>query len=115
MKIDDFSPAYIGEDKIVLSLDASTPTPKVFTSVQVAIDYSSAEPEGVVLPLELIIQGPTEASFVEKTYRKFRPDSISFKPIAAGEHLVLLREVAHNRWVGRLRIEVVGDQFERSS
>ncbi len=113
MKIDDFSPAYIGEDVIVLSLDPSTPEPKVFTSVQIAIDYSGAEPSGVALPLELIIQGPTAASFVEKTYRKTRPASVSFRPLAAGEHLVLLREVAHNRWVGRLRVEVTGDSFEK--
>jgi hypothetical protein len=114
MKIDDFSPAYIGEDKIILTLDQASSSPRVFSSIQVNIDYSETLPEGVAMPLELIVQGPTEAGFVERTYRKFKPESVSFKPIAAGEYLVLLREVAHNRWVGRLRFVVTGDEFERA-
>ncbi len=113
MNIDQLSPAYIGEDKITLELDPSTSSPRVFQSVQVNVDYSPADPSGVVLPLELIVQGPTKASFIEKVFRKFAPENISFKPIAAGEHLILLREVAHNRWVGRLRIQVSGDSFEQ--
>lgn len=113
MNIDQFSPAYIGEDKIALTLDPASTSPRVFASIQILVDYDGADPAGVVLPLELIIQGPTPASFSQKVFRKTKPNSVSFRPIAAGEHLVLLREVAHNRWVGRLRVQVSGDQFER--
>jgi hypothetical protein len=113
MNIDTLSPSYVGEDKIVLTLDASTSNPRAFTPVQIDVDYSACAPAGVELPLELIIQGPTPASYREKTYRKFVPKSISFQPIASGEYLVLLREVAHNRWIGKLRIQVTGDPFEK--
>jgi hypothetical protein len=37
---------------------------------------------------------------------------ISFRPRGAGRYLVLLREQSHNRWQGRLEVEVTGEQFD---
>lgn len=113
MNIDQLSPATIGEDKIALSLDASTNPATALRAVQVNVDYSAAGEAGIALPLDLIVQGPTEDGYIERTFRRFKPSTISFVPLAAGEHLVLLREQAHNRWVGRLRINVVGDPFQK--
>lgn len=111
MNIDDLSPATIGEDKIALTVDPSTDPPTALRAVQINVDYAATEPFGVALPLDMIVQGPTEDSYVERTFRRFKPTTLSFVPLAAGEHLVLLRETAHNRWIGRLRITVVGDRF----
>jgi hypothetical protein len=112
MNIDELSPATIGEDKIALSLDPSTDPAQALKAVQINVDYSEAE-GGVALPLDFIVQGPTEESYIGRTFRRFRPSALSFVPVAAGEHLVLLREQGHNRWVGRLRITIVGDQFQK--
>lgn len=112
MNIDELSPAYIGEDKIGLSLDVSTTPALAMKAVQVNVDYTDAE-GGVALPLDMIVQGPTEDGYIERTFRRFRPNTLSFVPATAGEHLVLLREQAHNRWVGRLRVTVQGDSFSK--
>jgi hypothetical protein len=113
MNIDELSPATIGEDKIVLVLDSSTDPATALKAVQVNVDYSATGNAGIALPLDMIVQGPTEESYIERTFRRFKPNTLSFVPIAAGEYLVLLREQAHNRWVGRLRLTVVGDPFQK--
>lgn len=113
MNIDELSPATIGEDKIVLTLDPSTPSPQVFKIVQIDIDYSSTLPAGVALPLDFIVQGPNQDSYKDRVFRRFKPTTLSFVPIEAGDHLVLLREQAHNRWIGRLIVTVAGDPFQK--
>lgn len=114
MNIDELSPATIGEDKIVLTLDPSTDPATALKAVQVNVDYSKADLDGgIALPLDMIIQGPTEESYIARTFRRFVPRTLSFIPLAAGTHLVLLREQAHNRWVGRLRVTVIGDPFQK--
>jgi hypothetical protein len=113
MNLDELSPATIGEEKITLTLDSSTPVPKVFALVQVNVDYSSALPAGIALPLDFIVQGPSQDSYKEKVFRRYLPQSLSFIPIEAGAHLVLLREQAHNRWLGRLIVTVAGDPHQK--
>lgn len=112
MNIDQFSPATIGEEKFVLSVGANSLL-QVFGIVQIDVDYTQAFPEGPVLPLEFVIQGQAPNSYISRIFRKAPPRSITFTPIASGEHLVLLREVAHNRWIGKLRIQVTGDPFAK--
>lgn len=112
MNIDELSPATIGEEKITLQLDPGT-NAKVFSVVQVNVDYSPAEPAGVAVPLDFIIQGPSVSSYRERVFRRSRPNTLSFVPIEAGEHLVLLREQAHNRWIGRLIVTIAGDPFQQ--
>ena len=107
--VEELSPAYVGEDRITLQLDASTQSPRANSSVVVLIDYSPAAPAGVVLPLELLIQAPSAGNVVRKVFRRIAPITITFTPREGGLHGVLLRELGHNRWQGRLRVQVAGD------
>jgi hypothetical protein len=110
--IDELSPSYIGEDRFGLALNENSQTPAAFSSITIDVDYSGAEPEGVVLPLELIVQAPSASGFVRRFYTRTAPSSVIFRPAEGGLHLVMLREVGHNRWWGRLRVQVDGDQLE---
>lgn len=111
MNIDELSPADIGEERIILSVAASTP-PRVGFVVQVDVNYEDCLPEGASLPLDFIVQGPGILGHAEKVYRERLPPQVSFIPEQAGPHLILLREQTHNRWHGKLRIDVVGDLVE---
>jgi hypothetical protein len=108
-KVEEISPATMGEDKIALSLDPTTLAPRALSPVLINVDYSACDPDGIILPLELIIQAPSAANVQRRRFTRVAPTSISFIPKEAGLHGVLLREVGHNRWVGKLRIPVAGD------
>ncbi len=111
--VDDISPTYIGEDRIKLSLSPDTPNPKAFSPVQLDIDYGDADPEGgIVLPLELIVSAPSPANFRRDIIRRSLPSSIIIKPQEGGEHLVILRECGHNKFVGIFILAVAGDPTE---
>jgi hypothetical protein len=109
--LDELSPDYLGEDRIGVSLSQDTPTPAAFAPVTLDIDYSECMPEGVVLPLELIVRGPSTSSNQHKIFSRHAPSTITFKPREGGFHLVTLREVAHNRWWGRLKFQVSGSEL----
>lgn len=108
MNIDRFSPATVGEDKIKLAVHSET-IPKVGFVCEIGIDYSKCLPEGASLPIEVVVQGPSEASYRTRTYRSSKPSQFSFTPREVGEHLVLVRELSHNRWLGTVRLTVAGD------
>jgi hypothetical protein len=112
MNIDELSPAYVGEERIILKLNEVS-IAQVFNTLQIDVDYADCEPEGVILPLDFIVQGPSEDSYKERVFRRTAPKSISFQPISSGMHMIILREQAHNRWIGRLFIDVAGDPFEK--
>lgn len=112
MNIDELSPAYVGEDRIKLSVDPNTDPPTVGKVVAIYIDYDACDPEGASLPFDFIVQGPTYTSYIERTYRRRRPVRLAFIPSEVGSHLILLREQRHNRWFGRLVIDVKGDLHE---
>jgi hypothetical protein len=107
--IDELSPETIGEDKITLALDPATPNPRAFAPVLVSVDYGACAPDGVVLPMELLIQSPSAGNVIRKVFRRTAPLSLAFTPREGGLHGVLLRELGHNRWKGLLRIQVAGD------
>lgn len=107
--IEEISPATIGEDKIVLALDPATLVPRALAPVLITVDVSACEPEGLVLPLELIIQAPSASGCRRHILRRLVPKSLSFIPKEGGLHGVVLRELVHNRWLGKLRVEVLGD------
>jgi len=106
--IDELSPATIGEDLFTLSLSPLNPNPRAGQGVQIDVDYAKCAPSGVVLPLEILIQAPSASGFVRRIYRRAAPASIVFVPREGGLHGVLLREVGHNRWLGKLRVIVAG-------
>jgi len=112
--VDDVSPAYYGEDRIAVTLDKDSQT-QALKPVQVMFDYSAAEPQGVVIPLELIFQpafGKGDG-FIRRIFRNQKPTTAVFTPQGEGDWLVLIREIGHNRWQGRLVITIEGDPTAR--
>jgi hypothetical protein len=109
--IEEISPATIGEDTIVLSLDPTTLTPRALNAVLINVDYSACAPNGVVLPLELLIQAPSASNCRRHVYRRKVPSALSFIPKEGGLHGVVLREIGHHRWLGKLRVFVAGDSL----
>lgn len=112
-RIDEVSPAFVGEERIRITLDPVNPKPKVDLAVTVLFDYADAEPEGIALPLVLELQPAfgTGEGYRRREYRELRPSSFTFRTPLAGDYLLLLRESAHNRWRGTLKITVMGDEF----
>lgn len=109
--LDDLAPDYIREKRISLSLGENTEK-TAGSPVLLEVDYSEADPEGVVLPLIFEVQGPSPASSQRREFRRTPPKSIIFKPREGGTHVVTLREFSHNRWFGSLTIEVSGESLQ---
>lgn len=113
MDLEIISPPTIGEDRISVQLSTTTPSPTVGRPVTVDFDYTAADVVGVVLPLVASVQPPTPngEGYKQKIFSRARPLSYTFIPETAGEHLIVLRESAHNQWQGRLRLLVAGDDL----
>lgn len=111
------SPEFLGAERITITPDPNTS----FNSLQpitVLFNYDLAEPEGIVLPLQLIVQptigpGGDGSGYTEHLFDEIRPSSYTFRVPGAGQHLIVLREYYHNRWFGRLLIDVQGDEFSQ--
>jgi hypothetical protein len=114
--IDELSPREYGEDRIVLRLSESTSEPRALSPVIVEVDFSACDPEGVVLPLELVVTGPSgKVTERRQVFRRRVPTELTFTPIEGGSTLVRLAEMFHNRWWGKLVIEVEGDPLDRDA
>ncbi len=112
--IDTLSPSNVGEDRVVLTLNAAIATPRSLQSVIIDIDYSAAAPEGITPPIEILFKSALDPeSFGRSIFLTRLPEAFSFSPGSSGNYLILLRELGHNRWQGRLEIEVIGDEFSR--
>jgi hypothetical protein len=113
--IDKIAPPEIGEDRIRLSIDSSCLPLLALSPVIIDVDYELAEPEGIELPIELIIQPSSidGTGYIRRKFIKHAPSSFQFTPIHAGRHLVLLKECCHNLWQGRLLINVGGDEADK--
>jgi hypothetical protein len=105
--LDEICPPYYGEDRLDLSLTTQGRV-RAFTQTSIAVSYARTLPEGVLLPLEMIVQGPSAQSYVRRVYSRSRPTTLFFTPKEGGSHLILLREFAHNRWWGRVAVTVDG-------
>ncbi len=114
--IDYISPSYIEKEMFSVSLDSHDIVLYPNQPITVFFDYSSAGDPGAELPIELIVQpmfgdgGPAYGYF-SKIFRRDIPAQYTFTVPSAGLYLVVLRECFHNRFVGRLEIEAVGDSF----
>lgn len=112
--IEDICPEYIGEQRIVLSFDQTTVIPRAFQALIIQVDYSACDPEGgAVLPLEMLVQGPSQSSFRQRIIQRTRPAELIVTPREGGPHLVVLREMAHNRFHGKIAFDVAGEQLTR--
>jgi hypothetical protein len=107
--VDDLAPAYMGEDRIRLTL--VTLAPQAFSEVEVEVDYAKTLPEFVTKPLELIVRSPSPENFFYRVFARTVPRTITFIAREGGRHLVLVRESAHNLWHGKLVVDVAGDRL----
>jgi hypothetical protein len=102
---DELCPGYVGERWIGLSLADPLAARIPYDPIDVKVDTAKCDAVGgVQLPLELIVTGPTTVSRTVLLYMV--PSQVSFTPREGGRHVVVLREIAHNRWVGKLRVDV---------
>lgn len=112
--LDDISPTYLGEDRIVLTL-APGQAPLAGRPLTLLADYAACEPYGISLPLELIVQGTAPEAYQRRVIAKSAPEALVVTPREGGPHSVVLREMGHNRWWGRISVSVGGDRFESST
>jgi hypothetical protein len=89
-------------------------SPRANQAFSVGFDYSKAGKYGVVLPLEIIVQpcfgpGGVGSGYRRVVFRRIVPDSYMLKLPSAGLYLIVLREMFHNQWFGRLEVEAAGD------
>ena len=115
-RMDIIAPVTIGEDKITLSIEESSEPLQAFKVLQINFDYTDAGVAGIAVPLELIVQpgfggGGVANGYQRKLYTRTAPTMFLYRPPAAGQYLILLREMHHNRWQGRLLIDVAGEKY----
>jgi hypothetical protein len=104
----ELCPDFCGEQRIALSLADVSVVPSAFRPILIAADYFECAPEGIELPLELLIQAPSQVNCERRIFDTTAPTSITFTPREGGAHGMVLREIGHNRWNGVLRIDVAG-------
>jgi hypothetical protein len=104
----------MGVDRLGLKVTESSKPLLAGKVVTIDVDYTPTVPDGVQLPLVLQIQPAfgTGRGYVRRVFRRVPPASLAFRPRGAGRYLVLLREQSHNRWQGRLSVDVAGEQFD---
>jgi hypothetical protein len=111
--VDEISPAYVGEDRIVLTLEEPGLVARAFNLISVLVNVTGCDPEGLMLPLELTLTNP-RGRIVDRRYLRRRvPSSVTVRPQEGGPHLVRVAEVAHNRYWGSLVLNVTGERLSR--
>jgi len=107
---DTIAPAYLGEQRISLSLSEETGAPTEGAPVIVELDYAKAEPEGVTLPIVCTVFAPSGRALLSRVFTRMLPASLEWSPDEAGPHLVRVGEMFHNLWFGSLIVHVTGDE-----
>ncbi len=81
--------------------------------VTITVDWSDAGDAGIVGPFEVLLtSGTSQPSFQRRVYRDAMPETLTFYPREGGPHLLVVREIYHQQYVGVLRFEVAGDRLE---
>jgi hypothetical protein len=106
--IDELSPSYYGEPRFRLTLSDPNQRLQAFAPVLIAVDYSRCLPEGIVLPLEFTITGPSSPP--RSVFPRFAPNELAFVPREGGTYLLRLGECWHNLYWGALVLEITGDR-----
>lgn len=114
--LDRVSPAFVGEDRITIHVEEESYLAGSLVALRpitLTFNYSEAEPEGLILPLEIQVQPKfgDGTGYICRVYRRTFPTSFTFKPPLAGGYLILIRELFHNQWQGRTTLDVQGDPF----
>jgi hypothetical protein len=108
-RIDEICPPYVKARRLTLELTAAKTNPTAHKSLLVNVTYDQTSPQGVMVPLVMVVQGPSQRSYQERVFRGRPPTQLVVTPREGGKHLVSLRELYHNRWWGAVEFEVVGD------
>lgn len=106
--LDALCPMSVGAAVLRLSLVEPLVPLRAFRPIDIAVSFADVGAEGVALPLEFTVVGPSEMSFVRQYYRRSAPSVVTFTPREGGAFLVRLREAAHNRLYGTLKLDVAG-------
>jgi hypothetical protein len=113
--VDILAPTYVSEARIDLALLPDQEPLRPNVPITVSVNYDKADPQGIQLPLVFIVQpasiGGVAGGYREVYYRVVAPDALTFTVPGPGEYLVSLTEVFHNRWQGRLIVNVTGDGY----
>ena len=111
--LESFSPPDLKQEKIRIALSDPRHVPLAFeaTILVVSLDVSIVA-IGLVLPIELLITGPSAASFRQHFFRRLLPSTITLIPREGGPHQILLREVAHNFHWGKCLLHVEGEALD---
>ena len=114
--LDRVSPAFVGEDRISIEIDEGSFLAGnlfVLRPITLQFDYSDADPDGVILPIEIVIQPKfgDGTGYIRQVFSRVVPKNFTFKATGAGAYLILIRELFHNQWQGRKVIQVEGDPF----
>lgn len=110
---DEICPGDIGDSLLRLTLADSAAPRRPQEPIELLVDYARADAlGGVVLPLECIISGPS-GHLERRIFTVAAPVSLMLTPTESGTYVVLLREMAHNKWVGTLRVVVDGKKTSR--
>ena len=110
-RIDVISPAYVGEEKITLSLDPRS-LARVGQPVTLRVDYAAADRSGGVgVPLVFTVQPEfgDGSEYIQQVFTSTRPSTVTIALSRPGSYLLTLRESARNHWIGRLRLSVEGE------
>lgn len=82
-------------------------------SFVLSVDYSDTAPEGISLPLILEVTGP--GTYRRRDFLLVAPQSIVITPQEGGDHMVTLREFAHNKWFGSYGFTAEGPGLFRAT
>lgn len=71
---------------------------------------------GLVGPFEVTLSsGFSPPSFQRRIYRERLPSTLTFYPREGGPHLLRVREIYHQQYVGTLKFVAQGERLEASS
>ena len=113
-RIDEINPIIVGEQRIVLQLSNPDAQLLAFVPFQIDVDYTLADPEGIVFPLELVFRGPRAGQFSRRIFSRSAPSGLVLTPTSGGTHFILFREQFHNHWQGQLFVDVEGEDLQLS-
>lgn len=110
--LDELVPDYLQQPLIKLTPSDPLSQPQARRPTTVLVDASACLPAGLMLPIEILVTGPSPKSFLRKLDERFIRQSFTFTPREGGRFTVVVREVAHNLWWGSLDLDVAGDSFD---
>lgn len=110
--LDELAPDYLQDARIRLTPSDPISRPQARKPTTILVDAAACLPQGLMLPIEILVTGPSKKSFIRKVDSRFVRTSFTFTPREGGRFTIVLREVAHNLWWGTLDLDVSGDPFD---